>query len=57
MIRYHLNVTNDFNHGRQKPVTDNRVGGARHCLQTMGAPNFIVRAERSAAHDFNKKFV
>ena len=38
-------------HWRRKLDTDNKVGGAHHCLQTMGAPpSFIVRAERSAAH-------
>ena len=48
-------------HGRRKLETDNEVGGARHCIQTMGAPppprNFIVRAERSAAQVLLGKYL
>ena len=52
MIQFNLGD----NHGQQKLETDNKVGGARDCLQTMGAPsNFIVRTECSAAHGNNFK--
>ena len=46
-------------HEQRKFEMDNKVGGARHGLQTMGVPptSLSAGAERSAAHDLHIPFV